>query len=202
MKKSLIVGLFLVFVGALLVSVFHASPLAAHGLALHLPDASSPMLFGAAFATEAMNLTKQRVKIALADASPLAQAAFRRFFENISQQQRGRQLQLLAFTAADAAAAGGTVLGSGVLRVVAVYVKKTTAATQNTVKLYDDATDDTTAGNAIAAFDLRAASEEQLMFDPAGKVLATGLVVTAHTTVLGTTDGSSANAGSGFVILM
>lgn len=155
----------------------------------------------AAFAVENSNKTWQRVKAALAGANPAAVEAFAQLKMYLATQKKNIDLQFLPFTAAQAAAAGGTVLGSGTGTVYGWYVKKTATATQNTIKLYDDATDDTTAGNAIAAADLRAASTEVASIRPTGQALATGLVVTAHTTLLGTTDGSSANAGSGFVII-
>ena len=156
----------------------------------------------AAFAREDANKVWQEVAQHLASTSnPLVQEAFRKLKSYQAQHNRAAQLQFLQFTAADAATAGGTVLGSGVGSIIGVYVKKTTAATQNTVKLYDDATDDTTGGNAIAAYDMRIASLECCEVWPVGILLATGIVVTAHTTLLGTTDGSSANAGSGFVII-
>jgi len=155
----------------------------------------------AAFANVSANLVKHAVKTRLMDATPAAGEAFRRLFSWLAQHKGKNDLQLLNFTATDGATAGGVVLGSGVARVYAFYVKKTATATQNTMKLYDDATDDTTAGNAIAALDLRAANEEAWEIYPNGKLLATGLVITDHTTLLGTVDGSAANGGNGFVII-
>ena len=156
----------------------------------------------AAFAREDANKVWQRVAQHLVSSSnALILEEVRRLKSYQAQHNSARQLQFLSFTAADAAAAGGTVLGSGVGSVIGIYVKKTATATQNTVKLYDDATDDTTAGNAIGAWDMRIASLECFETWPVGMLLATGLVVTAHTTVLGTTGGSAANAGGGFVIL-
>lgn len=155
----------------------------------------------AAFARVDMNLVSHGVNTRLRDASPMAQETWRKVKSFYAQHRFAPPLQLLPFTGADGATAGGVVLATGVASVIFVYLKKTTTATQNTLKFYDDATDDTTAGNAIMAFDMRAASNEQVWADPVGKVLATGLVVTLHTTLLGTSDGSAANGCNGFVVV-
>jgi hypothetical protein len=157
----------------------------------------------AAFALENANKAWQRVQGALdaAGASPEVQLQFRALKMWLATQKGNPNLQFLSFTAAQAAAAGGTVLATGVANVYAVFVKKTATATRNTVKLYDDATDDTTAGDAVIAADLIAASQQAAVIYPDGYALAVGAVITGHTTLIGTTDGSSANAGSGFVLV-
>lgn len=152
-----------------------------------------------AFSGENANLTWQRVKIALANASPAIQAQFAALKHTLAQDYRNPNLQFLAFSEVDADVAGGTVLLSGACRVVALYTKKEASATDNWTKLFDDATDDTTAGDDMLSLPQLEASVEACAIIPAGLPFATGIVVTQHTTHDGATDGS--NGANGFVLI-
>lgn len=133
--------------------------------------------------------------------NPVIQNALKDLKAYLSQQKRNPSLQFLPFTAAQVATAGGVVLATGTGTLYAFYARKTAVATQNTIKISDDATDDTTAANMIGAIDLRQVDAEELQVYLPGKALALGITVGADTTVLGTADGSAANAANGFVIV-
>lgn len=161
----------------------------------------------AAFALENSNYVKQRVAIALKNAHPAIQNAFKTLLESLTQDKRLTQLQFFPFTGVESVAAGGTVLGTGVGTLYGAYVKKngTTGANGNAtdacIKLMDDATDDTGAADGVAAMELLAANEERCFIDPRGTALAAGLVVTGHTNMVNTTDSAAGDGGSGFVII-
>lgn len=125
--------------------------------------------------------------------------AFKGLKEALATQYGNAQLQFLPFSEDDADTAGGTVLLSGACKVYAVFVRKVSAATDNYVKVYDDATDDTTAGDQIIAIPLLATQEEAFEIHPNGLAFATGIVITQHTTSIGVTDGS--DGGNGFIII-
>ena len=152
-----------------------------------------------AFSGENSYIAWQRVKILLAGANPTAVRVFKELKAQLSQVGGNPDLQVLPFTEAQADAAGGTSLLTGAATLLAVYVKKENSATDNHFKLYDDATDDSTDGDAIVALPLLTANEEAVYLALNGVPLATGIVVTQHTTLIGTTDGS--NGGGGFVII-
>lgn len=152
-----------------------------------------------AFSGENSYITWQRVKIALAGADPLVVRQFKELKAKLSQTGGNPDLQFIAFTEAECDAAGGTSKLTGAATLLAVYVKKENSATDNWFKLYDDATDDTTDGDAIVALPLLVANDEAVYIPVQGVALGTGIVVTQHTTLIGTTDGS--NGGNGFVLL-
>ena len=109
-------------------------------------------------------------------------------------------LQFIPYSEADADAAGGTVLADAACQVYLFYVKKAgSATTANTTKLYDDATDDTTTTDQRLSLITSADSQEAMAIYPTGFDMATGVVVTQHTTIEGSTDGS--DGGSGFIVV-
>ena len=144
-------------------------------------------------------LVWQKVKKALAGAHPAAQNAFKDLREYFATQGKNPQLQFLAFTEADCDAANGTALLTGACTVYGTYVKKLASATDNWYKVYDDATDDTTAGDQMIAIPLLTASEEAYEIHTSGLPFGTGVLVTQHTTSIGTADGS--DGGDGFIII-
>lgn len=158
-----------------------------------------------AFVPSDANLVWQQVKNSLnAGASsvgphPVAVAAFQELRKYLATQGGNPQLQILPFSEADADAAGGTSLLSGACRVYGWYVKKLNSGTDNTVKLFDDVTDDTTTTDQRLSMVLEAANQVSFQIYPTGFSMPTGIVVTQHTTVEGSTDGS--DGGDGFVII-
>jgi hypothetical protein len=152
-----------------------------------------------ALAVESANKVWQRVNAALANASPAAVAQFQALKRTLAQDYRNPDLQFVPITEAQADAAGGTAVMDAACRVIGVYLKKEASATDNWFWLYDDATNDGTAGDALVGLPLLEASKEVMFIAPAGVPAGTGIVVTQYTAGLGTTDGS--DGGNGFLIL-
>lgn len=147
------------------------------------------------------NLVWQKAQIALDSlgASGCARDAMRALKAHLSQVKGNPDLQFIPFTEVQADVAGGSVLLSGAGKVYGIYVKKEDEGTDNMVFLYDDATNDGTAGDAFAGLDLTLAKEEAFAIYPNGYVLGTGIVVTQYSDGIGATDGS--NGGNGFLIV-
>ena len=152
-----------------------------------------------ALSLENANLVRQKTKIALAGADPVAQDAFMSLLSYYATQKGNPDLQFVPFSEANADAAGGTAIVDAACQIIGIYVKKTSAATDNYLKLYDDATDDTTAGDQIVAIPLLHLTEEAWEIHVKGLTMGTGVVVTQHTTSIGVTDGS--DGGDGFIII-
>jgi hypothetical protein len=154
-----------------------------------------------AVSLEASNKTWQKVRAAFdtLGATPADRAAFKALKEYLATYKGNPDLQLFQFSEADCDAAGGTVLLTGACTVFGVFVKKVSAATDNYFKVYDDATDDTTAGDQIIAIPLLNTTQYGTQIASDGLPFATGIVVTQHTTSIGTTDGS--DGGNGFILV-
>ena len=126
-------------------------------------------------------------------------ATAREFFLQYNAANGG-DLQFIPYSEANADAAGGTSLADAANQVYLFYVKKDgTATTANTTKLFDDATDDTTTTDQRLALVTSADSQEAMVIYPTGFDMTAGVVVTQHTTIEGSTDGS--DGGSGFVVI-
>lgn len=146
------------------------------------------------------NLVWQNVIKALANESPVTQAAFRALKIHLSSQLGNRDLQFIPFTEVQADVAGGTVLVTGALTVYAIFVKKENSATDNWTWVYDDATDDTTDASAMFCFAVLRANESSFMIHPAGFAFALGVTVTQYvTSAISKTDGST--GANGFVLV-
>lgn len=146
------------------------------------------------------NLAWQSVKIALMNANPAAQAAFGELKKYLAQQKGNPQLQFKAFTEANCDAAGGTAILDAAHTLYGVYVKKLASGTDNFFWVYDDATNDGTAGDARVCLALLVASQEAFAVYPNGLAMGTGAVVTQYATdALGASDGS--DGGDGFVLV-
>ncbi len=132
--------------------------------------------------------------------NPAIVAAFKALKSYLSQQGGVKELQYLTYSEAQADAAGGTVLLAGACKVYAAFYRKNTASTVNWTWLYNDATNDGTAADAMIVFPGTVASQEQCHIIPAGLAFDTGVVVTQYVTdPLGASDGS--DGGDGFVIV-
>lgn len=131
--------------------------------------------------------------------NPAAVEAFRGLKKWLVEQGGNPQLQFVPFSEAQADANGGTPIVDAPCKVYGVYVKKNTSGTDAYVKLYDDVTDDTTAGDQIVAIPMLIANEDACSLYPKGLSFPTGIVVTQHTTSIGTTDASE--GGDGFVLI-
>lgn len=151
------------------------------------------------------NLVRQKVYNALAGTNDppgkqrLWWAAAREFF-NQHVSAGNADLQFVAFSEADADDADGTGIVDAACEVFLFYVKKAgSVTTANTVKLYDNATVDTTTTDQRLSIILDDDSQEAMQIYPTGFSMATGVTVTQHTTIEGATDGS--DGGSGFIVI-
>ena len=148
---------------------------------------------------ENSNLVWQKVKIALANANPASQNAFKALKEYLAQQGGNANLQFVPFTEAQCDDADGTGVVDAACKIYGVYVKKVSSATDNYFKIYDSATVDTTAGEQIIAIPLLHTTEEVVETYVNGLTMANGITVTQHTTSIGVTDGS--DGGNGFILI-
>ena len=158
-----------------------------------------------ALSLEAANLVRQKVYGALQGGdNPTAKQRLwwttaRTFFDQWVDQGNST-LQFLPYSEADADAANGTALADAACKVYLFYVnKRGTATTENTTKLFDNATVDTTATDQALSLQTAASGQEAMMIYPTGFSMAAGVTVTQHTTPEGTTDGS--DGGDGFVVI-
>lgn len=129
---------------------------------------------------------------------PIALYALKAFFLNWAQKGNA-DLKYIPFSEADADVSGGTVLADAACRVYFVYTRKENSTTDNWTKLYDDSTDDSTDGDAMLSIPVLEALADAFFVSSPGIPFATGVVVTQHTTQVGSTDGS--NGASGFIIV-
>lgn len=129
---------------------------------------------------------------------PIAFYALKSFFLNWAQKGN-KDLKVLPFSEANADASGGTVLTDAACRVYFVYTRKENSTTDNWTKLYDDSTDDSTDADAVLSLPQLEALDDSFYVNSNGLPMAVGVVVTQHTTQVGSTDGS--NGASGFVIV-
>ena len=126
-------------------------------------------------------------------------ATAREFF-NQWVTQGNANLQFVPFSEADADDADGTGLIDAGCKIYMLYVKKAgTATTENTVKLFESATVDTTATEQTLSIIVNALAQEAMLVYPTGFAQATGITVTQHTTIEGSTDGS--DGADGFIVI-
>lgn len=160
-----------------------------------------------ALSLESPSLVRQKVYAALRGTNnPSAKhrlwwTAAREFFNQWVSEGANANLQFIGFSEADCDAAGGTDIATldAAHKVYIVYVNKLNAATANTFKLFDDTADDTTAANQTISIPLDAVNQEAMIIYPTGFSHANGLVVTQHTTIEGSTDGS--DGADGFIVV-
>ena len=157
-----------------------------------------------ALALESANLVRQKAYNFIKGTSNskysnLWLATLREFF-NQHQAKGNADLQFVAFDEADADVDDGTDVSAidAAHEIYVFYVKKINTATANTVKLFDDATVDTTAGDQALSIPLDQANQEVMLVYPQGFTMTTGQIVTQHTTIEGSTDGS--DGADGFTI--
>lgn len=125
--------------------------------------------------------------------------AARAFFDQWVDQGNAN-LQFVPFSEAEADDADGTGLLDAACKIYLFYVKKTgSATTENTVKLFESATVDTGSTAQTLSIILNAASQEAMLIYPTGFAQATGVTVTQHTTIEGSSDGS--DGGDGFIVV-
>jgi hypothetical protein len=156
-----------------------------------------------AFSGTAANLNWQKVLIALDSlgANGFSRDTLRALKAHLSQVKGNPDLQFIPFTEADCDAAGGTAILTGACKLYAVFVKKEDEGTDNLFLVYDDATNDTTDANAVAALSLKDAKHEVVAAYPNGLSMATGILVTQYTSASGLGKADGSNGGNGFVLI-
>ena len=132
-------------------------------------------------------------------ASPVSQAALRGFKDYWMGAKGAGTLQFVPFSEAEADDADGTGLLDAASKVYFFYVKKLASGTDNTVKMFESATVDTTSTEQSLSIPLDVVDQEAFLVYPNGWAQATGLTITQHTTIEGSTDGS--DGGDGFIIV-
>lgn len=153
-----------------------------------------PVVVGAVLTVEApVTMWEKVLEQRLASASPCAQMLFRAYKSWCMQHLKGISLQLidLANVTVD------TNPLDGAIRVYAIYVKKQATGTDTFFKVFDDATDDATAGDAVVAIPLMESGEAAMMFWPDGHPLADGLVTGAYTAYIGANNATPTTTGDG-----
>lgn len=158
-----------------------------------------------ALSLESASLVRQKVYAALSGTNnPSAKhqlwwSTAREFF-NQYVGQGNANLQFIPFSEADADDADGTLLADTACKVYLFYVNKSgSATTENTTKLFDDATDDNTTTDQTLGITTNAAGQEAMLVYPTGFAHAAGVVITQHTTPEGVSDGS--DGGDGFIVI-
>lgn len=159
-----------------------------------------------ALATENSNKVWQKVKIALADANPVAQAAFAELKKYLATQGRNPDLQIVLVDRTLTVGSGGQDSGiDAACTVYGAWFRKPKTATAAYSAIFDDATDDAGAGTdgrfSIGLLGSTTVNQEVFVVYPQGLALSAGLVIKNYTDFDGTTDGSNADATDGFVIV-
>ena len=153
------------------------------------------------------NLVWQKVKLALANATPGAQQAFKGLREHLTTGGRNPFLTIKQFSDADLITANdGLGLGAGTAKIYGIYIKKNDDATDSAFLVVDNGTDDNiyagalTASYAISIFS-RIASDECLFIDAKGYDILLGIRLASVTAPSGTTVSSAAaDAVNGFIV--
>jgi len=154
-----------------------------------------------AVSTEAINLVKQKARISLdgIDAGPGAKAAFKAFWFWMATHKGNPDLVHAAF----ADLTTDAVVEDEACTLYAVYLKKQTSSTAAYYKIFNDATDDSTAADAVACVPLITSDYETFLIFPKGVSLSAGLVhgsYVAGDDYNGTTQSTSGDGPDGFVI--
>src|SRR5882672_2511842 len=135
-----------------------------------------------ALAVENSNKVWQKVKIALADANPVAQNAFLELKKYLATQGRNPDLQIVLIDSTLTDDAGGQDSGiDAACTVYGAWVKKPKTATAAYTALFDDATDDAGAGTdgrfSIGLLGSTTVAQEVFVIYPYGLALTAGLVI-------------------------
>ena len=151
-----------------------------------------------ALSLEAAGKVRQKTRAQVRN--PAIMYALKAFFLYHSQKGNA-DLELVYIDDADVTGALGVIAADAACVLYVAYVRKRATATDSFFKLFDDATDDTTAANERVSLSLLEASEDNIAIFPQGLDMATGVVATSHTTHNGTTDSTAGDSGDGFIII-
>lgn len=157
-----------------------------------------PVVFGATLTTESPVLTWRRVEaFSKQMMTPCSEALFRAFCSFLMAQRGAVNLQLINISDL------GDDVNSidGAVRVYAIYLKKQNTATDAFFRLFNDATDSSTAADVHVLLPLLEAGKEALAFFPDGLPLSDGIVMTSQTDGDGTTDSTTGDGPNGFMLI-
>ena len=151
-----------------------------------------------ALSLEAANKVRQKAR--LYSRNPYTAEILKAFF-SAHAEKGNADLELVFLDDADLTGTNGVVSADAACTLYVAFLRKRATATDSYFKLFDDATDDTTAGNERITVATLEASEDHLCVFPSGLDFATGVVATSHTTSNGTTDSTAGDSGDGFLII-
>jgi hypothetical protein len=149
-----------------------------------------------ALSTENSNLVWQKANVALVNATPFAQNAFRALKLRLATVGGNKDLQFVPITDLGVDA----IIADAACRVYGIYLKKGATATGAFFKAADHATSAGTTASDIV-MELNEASKEIVLTYPSGWAQGTGFTVGSDTTADGNTASTAGDGPSGFVIL-
>lgn len=152
-----------------------------------------------ALSLENPNLTRQKTR--MYTRNPLVFKALQAFFSYHASNKGNANLQIVYLDDTDLTGTDGVVAADAACTLYVAFLKKRATATDSYFKLYDDATNDSTAGSERVTIATLEASEDHIAIFPSGMTMATGIVATSHTTSNGTTDSTAGDSGDGFLII-
>lgn len=147
---------------------------------------------------ESANKVRQKTRDITRD--PLVFYALKAFFHRHAQKGNA-DIQLVYLADADITGTDGVIAADAACVVYVVFIRKLGTATDAYFKLFDDATDDGTAGDGRFVMPLLEANEDNIMMFADGLDMADGVVATSHTAYSTTTDTTAGDAGDGFLII-
>lgn len=159
-----------------------------------------------ALAVQSSNLVWQKVRIALdtLEAPASTSAALKQLKEYLATVGGNPDLEFAPFTAAQAAAAGGTDLIGGAAKIYAIVARnhRAAAGTQSFCDFHGAASD-ASAATVEGEFSFQAITTKQtaLLVRQEGLAFATGVTVSGVTAPGGTTDADEADCPDGFLVI-
>lgn len=151
-----------------------------------------------ALTLEEQDFVWQRVKIALANASPHVQLSFKNLRSTLVAKGKIK-LQFVALSDIT----GDTIVADVACKFYGAYVKKQATATDAFFKMNDNATTCGAAngGSATDSYPLYDIGDEAIVVYHKGRAQANGITVASQTNLAGNTDSTSGDGPNGFIIL-
>ena len=155
-----------------------------------------------ALSTEANVKVKAKSSKGVSAANGAIQLLHKGFWMGMNQENQTQDLQIVQFGNLTVDA----VVADAACKIYAIYLKKSATATDAFYKVFDDATDDSTAADAVVALPLLGASEEVFVGSPKGLAsCAAGAVHGSYTAFLGYNNSTPSTSGdgpaTGFIII-
>lgn len=158
-----------------------------------------------ALSLENGNLAWQKVKIALANANPAAQAQFAALKAYLAQQKGNPNLQFIPFGDADLVQATGySPIGAVTSTVYGVYFRKNGTGVGTGTDSWltvGNASTNTVDATKFIALMTQSADDEVAAIYPDGLIFGTDLTLTGETSAQDGTESTSGDSGSGFILI-